>query len=145
MHVHAQALSHVQLFETPWTVAHQAPLSMGFFQASHPPSPGSPHYGCEPIDQRPEFLWELILHPRDPAPRSGVRGSPLTLLGKDTCFLLSTEQLCSPALDQVGYPWMPRESLPPGHLEPFFSTISLELQNNPLSQHISNHTLPYLI
>ena len=23
-------LSHVQLFRTPWTVAHQAPLSMGF-------------------------------------------------------------------------------------------------------------------
>ena len=26
-------LSRVQLFVTPWTVAHQAPLSMGFFQA----------------------------------------------------------------------------------------------------------------
>ena len=26
----AQTLSHVQLFATPWTVAHQAPLSMGF-------------------------------------------------------------------------------------------------------------------
>ena len=26
-------LSHVQLFATPWTVAHQAPVSMGFFQA----------------------------------------------------------------------------------------------------------------
>ena len=26
-------LNHVQLFVTPWTVAHQAPLSMGFFQA----------------------------------------------------------------------------------------------------------------
>ena len=26
----AQSLSHVQLFVTPWTVAHQAPLSMGF-------------------------------------------------------------------------------------------------------------------
>ena len=25
-------LSHVQLFVTPWTVAHQAPLSMGFFR-----------------------------------------------------------------------------------------------------------------
>ena len=25
-----QSLSHVQLFMTPWTVAHQAPLSMGF-------------------------------------------------------------------------------------------------------------------
>ena len=28
-----QLLRHVQLFEAPWTVAHQAPLSMGFFQA----------------------------------------------------------------------------------------------------------------
>ena len=26
-------LSHVRLFVTPWTAAHQAPLSMGFFQA----------------------------------------------------------------------------------------------------------------
>ena len=25
-----QSLSHVQLFATPWTVAHQAPPSMGF-------------------------------------------------------------------------------------------------------------------
>ena len=25
-----QLLSHVQIFATPWTVAHQAPLSMGF-------------------------------------------------------------------------------------------------------------------
>ena len=24
------SLSHIQLFVTPWTVAHQAPLSMGF-------------------------------------------------------------------------------------------------------------------
>ena len=28
--VHAQSLSHVQLFVTPWTVACQVPLSMGF-------------------------------------------------------------------------------------------------------------------
>ena len=28
--MHAPALSPVQLFVTPWTVAHQAPLSMGF-------------------------------------------------------------------------------------------------------------------
>ena len=28
--VRAQSLSHVQLFATPWTVALQAPLSMGF-------------------------------------------------------------------------------------------------------------------
>ena len=30
MCVCAQSLSRVRLFETPWTVAHQAPLSMGF-------------------------------------------------------------------------------------------------------------------
>ena len=29
-------LSHVQLFAIPWTVAHQAPLSMEFFQARIP-------------------------------------------------------------------------------------------------------------
>ena len=27
--------SHVQLFATPWTVAHQAPLSMGFFRQEY--------------------------------------------------------------------------------------------------------------
>ena len=28
--MNAQSLSHVQFFATSWTVAHQAPLSMGF-------------------------------------------------------------------------------------------------------------------
>ena len=30
---HVRVLSHVGLFATPWTVAHQAPLSMGILQA----------------------------------------------------------------------------------------------------------------
>ena len=30
-----QSLSHVLLFATPWTVAHQAPLSMGFFRQEY--------------------------------------------------------------------------------------------------------------
>ena len=29
----AESLSHVQLFVTPWTVAHQPPLSLGILQA----------------------------------------------------------------------------------------------------------------
>ena len=42
---HAVSLSHVQLFETPWTIARQAPLSMGFsrqeYRSGLPfPSPG---------------------------------------------------------------------------------------------------------
>ena len=32
----AQSLSHVQLFETPWTVARRAPLSMGVSINLHP-------------------------------------------------------------------------------------------------------------
>ena len=33
--VAVQLLGHVQLFATPWTVAHQAPLSMGFFRQEY--------------------------------------------------------------------------------------------------------------
>ena len=46
--------SHVQLFETPWTVAHLAPLPMGFSRQEYwsglPfPSPGDlPDQGIEP-------------------------------------------------------------------------------------------------
>ena len=43
--VAVQSLSHGQLFVTPWTIAHQAPLSMGFSRPEYwhelPfPSPG---------------------------------------------------------------------------------------------------------
>ena len=49
-----KSFSHVQLFATPWTVAHQAPLSMGFSRQEYwsglPfPSPGAlPNLGIEP-------------------------------------------------------------------------------------------------
>ena len=35
------SLSHVQLFSTPWTAAHQAPLSMGFSRQEYW---SGPHY-----------------------------------------------------------------------------------------------------
>ena len=47
-------LSHVQLFATPWTVAHQAPVSMGFSReeywsgAPSPPPGDLPSPGIEP-------------------------------------------------------------------------------------------------
>ena len=50
----AQSLNPVQLFVTPWTVAHQVPLSVGFSRQEYwsglPfPSPGDlPHPGIEP-------------------------------------------------------------------------------------------------
>ena len=33
LYARVQLLSHVRLFAAPWTVAHQAPLSMGILQA----------------------------------------------------------------------------------------------------------------
>ena len=52
--VHARSLTCVQLFVTPWTAAHQAPLSVGFprqeYWSGLPfPSPGDlPDPGIEP-------------------------------------------------------------------------------------------------
>ena len=52
--VKVKSLSHVRLFATPWTVAYQGPLSMGFSRQEHwsglPfPSPGDlPNPGIEP-------------------------------------------------------------------------------------------------
>ena len=48
-----QLLSHVRLFVTPWTVARQAPLSMGFLRQEYwsglPFPPGDlPDLGIEP-------------------------------------------------------------------------------------------------
>ena len=46
--------SHVQLFEIPWTVAHQAPLSMGFSRQDYwsglpfPPPGDHPDPGIKP-------------------------------------------------------------------------------------------------
>ena len=53
--LHAQSLSRVQLFATPWTIPHQAPLSMGFprqeYWSGLPfPSPGDlPNPGIGPM------------------------------------------------------------------------------------------------
>ena len=52
---YAQLTSHVQLFETPWTVAHQAPLSMEFSRQKFssrlpfPPQGDLPNTGIEPV------------------------------------------------------------------------------------------------
>ena len=52
--MHQGSLSHVQLFVTPWTVAQQAPLSMGFPRQENRsglpfPIPGDlPNLGIEP-------------------------------------------------------------------------------------------------
>ena len=44
--------SHVQLFATPWTIAHQAPLSMGFSRQEY--WSGSP---CPPPGDLSDTVW----------------------------------------------------------------------------------------
>ena len=53
-----KSLSHVQLFRTPWTVAYQAPLSMGFF--------GQEHWSGLPFPS-PGYLPNPGIKPRSPA------------------------------------------------------------------------------
>ena len=53
-YVHAKSLQCVWLFGTPWIVAHQAPLPMGFSRQEYwsgllfPPSGNCPHPGIKP-------------------------------------------------------------------------------------------------
>ena len=55
-------LSRVQLFSTPWTVAHQALLSMGFSRQEHwsglpcPPPCYLPDPGIKPVSLMPPAL-----------------------------------------------------------------------------------------
>ena len=64
-------LSHfscVQLFATPWTVAHQAPLSMGFFRQEYwsglacPPPGDLPDPGIEPTSLTVTCINRWVLY-----------------------------------------------------------------------------------
>ena len=74
--VKVKLLGHVQLFATPWTVAHQAPPSMGLSRQEYwsglPfPSPGyPPNLGIEP---RSPALWADVLPSEPPGnPESAI-------------------------------------------------------------------------
>ena len=79
MRMHAQSLSCVQFFETLWTIACQAPLSMGFFRQEYwsglPfPFPGDlPDPGIEPVSLTSPTLQVdslLLRHWGSPLPRN---------------------------------------------------------------------------
>ena len=63
-------LSHVQLFVTPWTMAHQAPLFMGFSRQAYwsglpfPPPGYLPNLGIEPAS--PELAGRVFAPPGKP-------------------------------------------------------------------------------
>ena len=61
-------LSHVWLFTTPWTVAHQAPLSMGFSRQEYwsrlpfPPLGDLPNPGIEPMSSCISCIGRGVLY-----------------------------------------------------------------------------------
>ena len=79
-----KSLSLVQLFETPWTVAHQAPPSMGFSRQEYwsglPfPSPGDlPNPGIEP--RSPALQADALI---SEPPGKPIMGKPKTKIGKE--------------------------------------------------------------
>ena len=61
-------VSHVQLFATPWTVAHQALLSMGFSRQEYwsglpcPPPGDLPNPGIEPVSPMSPACRQILYH-----------------------------------------------------------------------------------
>ena len=78
----AQSLSHVRLFVTPWTVAHQAPLSMGFSREEYwsgllCPSPGDlPNPGIKPTS--PALQADSV--PTEPLVKPHIRTATYQLI-----------------------------------------------------------------
>ena len=71
IYLHACVLSHfsrVRLFATPWTVARQAPLSMGFSRQVYwsvllfPPPGDLPNPGIEPVSLTSTFIGRQVLY-----------------------------------------------------------------------------------
>ena len=87
--VKVKSLSRVRLFATPWTVAHQAPPSMGFSRQEYwsglpLPSPGDlPHPGIEP---RSPTLQADALTSEPPGKPLGVTGSGYKFLEGERCL-----------------------------------------------------------
>ena len=75
----ARSLFSVRLFTTPWTIAHQAPLSMGFSRQEHwnelaCPSPGDlPDPGIKPVSPCSSCIAGKFFTAEPPGNRGGIK------------------------------------------------------------------------
>ena len=95
-------LSHVQLFVTPWTVAHQAPLSMGFPRQecwSRLPFP-SPEIFLTQVSNPHLLQWQMkslsLSHQRSPKNYSAMRRNEILL------FVINLEDIMLSEMSQTG-------------------------------------------
>ena len=91
---HAQLLSHVQLFVTPWTIAHQAPLSMEF--------PRQEYWSGLPFPT-PRDLPDPGIEPAFPALAGGFLTNEPP--GKPLCIDFVAVVSCSVVSDSLWPPW----------------------------------------
>ena len=85
--MHAQLLSHVWLFVTPWNVAHQAPLSMGFSSQEYWVAIVGCHgllQGIFPTQGSKQHLLHLLHWQADSLPLCHLSS---TSFSAQTCFL----------------------------------------------------------
>ena len=101
-------LSHVQLFATPWTVAHQAPLSMGFSRQEHwsglPfPSLGDlPNLGIEP--RSPALQADaLSSEPPGKLPLVSFKKKIVYLFGFSNCFRRQLSPYAEERAENLGW------------------------------------------
>ena len=147
--MHPGVLSCVRHFATPWTVAHQAPLSMGFPRQEHwsrlpIPAPGDlPHPGIQPLSPESPALagrffyhcatWEAKVRynhsylqmkklgfREDPSPRQWVMEPAFKFKSVQLPEKYS-ESFCHMTLSESQSPWITNMSVQMGH----------EVQNQP--------------
>ena len=81
----AQSLSGLQLFAVPWTVAHQAPLSMGFSRQEYssglpfPTTRDLPHPEIEPVSPSLAGRFFTTVPPGKSLPKGVPRSKSLNL------------------------------------------------------------------
>ena len=102
----AQSLSCVRVFAMPWTVAHKAPLSMGFSRQEYwsglpcPPPGGLPNPGIEP---KSPPLQAVSLPSEPPGKESPCEGTGVLLIRPGTGSLRSrpVQSSCLPGAGPV--------------------------------------------
>ena len=105
--------SRVQLFETPWTVAHQAPLSTGFSRQEYwsglpLPSPGDlPDPGVEPVSPALQADSLLLSHLGQWPKILNIRKDSEHILQKDLSPLLRVRETIWESYKLSGVPLSP--------------------------------------
>ena len=106
------ALSHVRLFVTPWIVAHQTPLSMGFSRQEYwsglpcPPPGDLPNPGIRPVSLMPPALADGFFTTSATWEAQGICTGHLSL---STQMRAESESSWFPGWPVLSWSWWPAQ------------------------------------